>query len=91
MFADVDADVYILVDGDGTYDASSAMKMVNLLSEQHLDMVCGKRIESEALAYRQGHRLGNRVLTGLVGDPVRRPHHRHPVWLPRDVGASSCR
>jgi glycosyltransferase involved in cell wall biosynthesis len=67
MFADVDADVYVLVDGDGTYDAASAPTMVKLLAEQHLDMVCGKRVESEALAYRQGHRLGNRVLTGLVG------------------------
>jgi hypothetical protein len=67
MFADIDADVYVLVDGDGTYDAASAPTMVRLLAEQHLDMVCGKRVESEALAYRQGHRLGNRVLTGLVG------------------------
>jgi glycosyltransferase involved in cell wall biosynthesis len=66
MFADVDADIYVLVDGDGTYDAASAPAMVRLLAEQHLDMVCGKRVESEALAYRQGHRLGNRVLTGLV-------------------------
>jgi glycosyltransferase involved in cell wall biosynthesis len=66
MFADVDADIYVLVDGDGTYDAASAVKMVELLTAQHLDMVCGKRIESESLAYRQGHRLGNRVLTGLV-------------------------
>jgi glycosyltransferase involved in cell wall biosynthesis len=66
MFADVDADVYVLVDGDGTYDAASAPSMVQLLAGQHLDMVCGKRVESEALAYRHGHRLGNRVLTGLV-------------------------
>ena len=66
MFADVDADVYLLVDGDGTYDAASAPAMIELLAEQHLDMVCGKRVESDALAYRQGHRLGNRVLTGLV-------------------------
>jgi glycosyltransferase involved in cell wall biosynthesis len=66
MFADVDADVYVLVDGDGTYDAASAPAMVQLLTEQHLDMVCGKRVDSEVQAYRQGHRLGNRVLTGLV-------------------------
>ncbi len=66
MFADVDADVYVLVDGDGTYDAASAPAMVELLNAQQLDMVCGKRIESDQLAYRQGHRLGNRVLTGLV-------------------------
>jgi len=66
MFADVDADIYVLVDGDGTYDAGSAPAMVQMLVTQHLDMVCGKRLERDALAYRQGHRLGNRVLTGLV-------------------------
>jgi glycosyltransferase involved in cell wall biosynthesis len=66
MFADVEADVYVLVDGDGTYDAASAPAMVKLLVEQQLDMVCGKRIENDSPAYRQGHRLGNRVLTGLV-------------------------
>src|SRR5690349_9363864 len=66
MFADVDADVYVMVDGDGTYDAASAPAMIELLAEQHLDMVCGKRVDSEAQAYRQGHRFGNRVLTGLV-------------------------
>jgi glycosyltransferase involved in cell wall biosynthesis len=66
MFADVDADVYVLVDGDGTYDAASVTAMINLLAEQHLDMVCGKRVDSDVQAYRHGHRLGNRVLTGLV-------------------------
>ena len=66
MFADVDADIYVLVDGDGTYDAASAPAMIQLLTEQQLDMVCGKRVESDSLAYRSGHRLGNRVLTGLV-------------------------
>lgn len=68
MFADVEADVYVLVDGDGTYDAPSAPKMIELLCENHLDMVCGKRIDSEQAAYRQGHRIGNRVLTGLVAN-----------------------
>ena len=66
MFADVDADVYVLVDGDGTYDAASAPAMIELLTEQHLDMVCGKRVDSDVQAYRPGHRLGNRVLTSLV-------------------------
>lgn len=66
MFADVDADVYVLVDGDGTYDAASAPAMIDLLTKQHLDMVCGKRVDSEVQAYRPGHRFGNRVLTGLV-------------------------
>jgi len=68
MFADVEADVYVLVDGDGTYDAPSAPRMIDLLGAQQLDMVCGKRIDSEQAAYRQGHRLGNRVLTGLVAN-----------------------
>lgn len=66
MFADVDADIYVLVDGDGTYDAASAPAMIELLEQQQLDMVCGKRVSADALAYRQGHRLGNRVLTSLV-------------------------
>jgi glycosyltransferase involved in cell wall biosynthesis len=67
MFADVEADVFVMVDGDGTYDAASAPSMVELLHRQHLDVVCGKRIESAGAAYRQGHRFGNRLLTGLVG------------------------
>jgi glycosyltransferase involved in cell wall biosynthesis len=66
MFADVEADVFVMVDGDGTYDAASAPAMIELLVSQHLDMVCGKRVESDGGAYRSGHRLGNRVLTGLV-------------------------
>jgi glycosyltransferase involved in cell wall biosynthesis len=67
MFADVDADVYVLVDGDGTYDAASAPLMIELLTKHHLDMVCGKRVDTDVHAYRAGHRLGNRVLTRLVG------------------------
>ena len=67
MFADVEADVFVMVDGDGTYDAASAPGMVELLHNQHLDVVCGKRVESAGAAYRQGHRFGNRLLTGLVG------------------------
>lgn len=66
MFADVEADVFVMVDGDGTYDAASAPAMIELLVSQHLDMVCGKRVASEGGAYRSGHRIGNRVLTGLV-------------------------
>ena len=69
MFADIEADVYVMVDGDGTYDAASAPKMVEMLCEQHLDMVCGKRVDTEQeAAYRHGHRFGNRVLTGLVAN-----------------------
>ena len=66
MFADVEADVYVLVDGDATYHAPSAPQMVRLLLEQQLDMVNGTRVSDSAGAYRPGHRLGNRVLTGLV-------------------------
>ena len=56
----------LLVDGDDTYDASAAPAMVDRLIDQHLDMVNGARVTDIAAAYRPGHRLGNRVLTGLV-------------------------
>jgi glycosyltransferase involved in cell wall biosynthesis len=66
-FADVEADIYVLVDADDTYDATSAPAMVQLLIEQQLDMVTGRRVVTESNgAYRRGHRLGNRVLTGAV-------------------------
>lgn len=67
MFADVEADVYVLVDGDGTYDASAASAMVRMLLSEHLDMVNGMRISDAKEAYRPGHRFGNVVLTSLVG------------------------
>lgn len=66
MFQDIDADVYVMVDGDDTYDASRAPELVNRLVEENLDMVVGRRIETHQAAYRAGHRLGNAVLTGLV-------------------------
>ena len=66
MFADIDADIYVLVDGDNTYDASSARPMIDLLLDRGLDMVTGTRITSIQAAYRPGHRLGNVVLTGIV-------------------------
>ncbi len=66
MFADVEADVYVLVDGDDTYDATSAPRLVAALLEGGLDMVVGTRRDTEEAAYRSGHRLGNRVLTGFV-------------------------
>jgi hypothetical protein len=66
MFADVTADIFVLVDGDGTYDATSAPRMIELLRAQELDMVCARRIDREAAAYRSGHRFGNRLLTALV-------------------------
>ena len=65
MFADVEADVYILVDGDGTYDAGSAPFLLSRLIENRLDMVVGRR-RGEEEAYRAGHGFGNRLLTGAV-------------------------
>jgi glycosyltransferase involved in cell wall biosynthesis len=66
MFADVDADVFVLVDGDDTYDAFAAPVMVDLLARNGLDMVNGARQSSSAAAFRPGHVFGNRMLTGLV-------------------------
>lgn len=66
MFADIEADVYVLVDGDGTYDAGSAPRLVDLLLEDELDMVNAAREEQSEAAYRRGHRFGNRLLTGIV-------------------------
>jgi glycosyltransferase involved in cell wall biosynthesis len=67
MFADIDADVYVLVDGDATYDASAAPKMVAMLLDENLDMVTGVRVSDEVTAYRSGHRFGNWLLTSLTG------------------------
>lgn len=66
MFADVEADVYVLVDGDDTYHADSCPAMIEKLLAEGLDMVLGRRVSVEAASYRAGHRLGNRVLTGFV-------------------------
>jgi glycosyltransferase involved in cell wall biosynthesis len=66
MFADIEADAYVLVDGDGTYDATDAPAMVRMLANQQLDMVTGVRVDTSRESYRRGHRLGNRVLTGIV-------------------------
>ncbi len=66
MFADIEADVYVLVDGDATYHAASAPVMVERLLEGRLDMVNGTRVSQADAAYRPGHRLGNLVLTGIV-------------------------
>jgi glycosyltransferase involved in cell wall biosynthesis len=65
-FADIDADVYLLIDGDDTYDAAAAAGMVRLLLEERLDMVVGARTSDQDGAYRRGHQFGNRLLTGLV-------------------------
>lgn len=66
MFADIEADVYILVDGDGTYDANSAPSMVRRLLQENLDMVVGCRVSTCEDAYRPGHQFGNKMLTNCV-------------------------
>jgi len=67
MFADIEADAYVLVDGDNTYEAGAAPKLVQALVEQNLDMVTGVRVTEQKDAYRAGHRFGNWLLTGMVG------------------------
>jgi len=66
MFSDVDADAYVLVDGDDTYHAASAQAMVTRLFAENLDMVVGRRVTDETAAYRPGHRLGNWLLSEFV-------------------------
>jgi glycosyltransferase involved in cell wall biosynthesis len=66
MFADVDADVYVMADGDATYDAAAAPALVKRLLDEHLDMVVGARESEIEEAYRRGHRTGNLLLTGLL-------------------------
>jgi glycosyltransferase involved in cell wall biosynthesis len=66
MFNDVEADVYVLVDGDATYDAASVGAMVTKLVDERLDMVVATRVDRDPAAFRPGHRLGNRLLTGFV-------------------------
>ncbi|MEO1015190.1 MAG: glycosyltransferase family 2 protein [Pseudomonadota bacterium] len=64
-FADVDADVYVMADGDDTYEAAAAPVMVTRLLRERLDMVVGTRAHQDASAYRRGHVLGNRAFSGL--------------------------
>jgi glycosyltransferase involved in cell wall biosynthesis len=68
MFADIDADIYVLVDGDATYDAPSAPLMIERLVNEHLDMVVGLRVDREQAAYRMGHRTGNWMLTRFLAE-----------------------
>ena len=68
MFAEIDADVFVLVDGDATYEAQAAPRMVRRAIEQNLDFVNGARVSQSMEAYRRGHRFGNYVLTGMVGN-----------------------
>ena len=66
MFADVEADAYIMIDGDGTYDVSAAPRLVDRLLHDGLDMVVGSRVSAGQGAYRFGHRTGNSMLTGFL-------------------------
>lgn len=66
MFADIEVDIYLLVDGDDTYDAQAAQGMIDRLVSDSLDMMIGARDRQSELAFRRGHRFGNRLLTGLV-------------------------
>ncbi len=66
MFADVEADIYVMADGDATYDAAAAPALVAKLIDERLDMVVGARQSEVEEAYRRGHRLGNRLFTGLL-------------------------
>jgi glycosyltransferase involved in cell wall biosynthesis len=66
MFADVEADIYVMADGDATYDAAAAPELVRKLIDEQLDMVVGARQSEVEEAYRRGHRLGNRLFTGLL-------------------------
>ncbi|MCW6531723.1 glycosyltransferase family 2 protein [Sphingomonas lycopersici] len=66
MFADVDADIYVMADGDATYDAASAPALVARMLDEQLDMVVGSRVGEATEAYRRGHRFGNALLTGML-------------------------
>lgn len=66
MFADVDADVYVMTDGDATYDMASVPAMIKKMTDENLDMVTGTRKSVEAETYRLGHKFGNRLMTKLV-------------------------
>lgn len=66
MFADIDADIYVMTDGDATYEAAAAPRLVQLLIDERLDMVVGARQSEADAAYRRGHQFGNKLLTGLL-------------------------
>ena len=66
MFADIDADIYVLVDGDDTYDAGASPRMIAHAVAEGADILTARRIHTDAAAYRPGHVLGNRMLTGLT-------------------------
>ena len=66
MFADVESDIYVMADGDSTYDPAAAPDLVHRLLDEQLDMVVGARRSEVEEAYRRGHRFGNRLFNGLL-------------------------
>ena len=66
MFADIEADIYVIVDGDNTYDAAAATRLVSMLRDNQLDMVIARRVSGVRNAYRAGHRFGNKLLSGII-------------------------
>ena len=66
MFADVDADVYVMTDGDATYDIASVPAMIQKLVDEKLDVVTGVRKSVEQETYRAGHQFGNWLMTKVV-------------------------
>jgi len=66
MFSDIEADIYVLCDGDATYDAAFAPEMIEALLDGPLDMVTGARVTDIKTAYRSGHRAGNALLSAMV-------------------------
>ena len=66
MFADIEADIYVLVDGDDTYDAGAAPRMIAHMIANGADLLTARRVHTDAAAYRPGHVMGNRLLTGLT-------------------------
>jgi glycosyltransferase involved in cell wall biosynthesis len=66
MFADIEADIYVLADGDDTYDAGASPRMITRMIEDGADLLTARRIHTDAAAYRTGHVIGNRLLTGLT-------------------------
>jgi glycosyltransferase involved in cell wall biosynthesis len=86
MFADVDADIYLMCDGDITYDAASAPALVDKLVDENLDMVVGCRVDQSVAAYR----TGQCVVYRFCCQPVWQTVHRYLVWLP-GLLASLCK
>ncbi len=68
MLADIDADIYVLADGDGTYDPTAAGMLIETLVKENLDMIVGTRVGGGEEAYRRGHRAGNRIFNRIVAE-----------------------